>query len=99
MSELNIKHRTERIPGLTRSEIYQLDDIVYTEQFDDVTGARLFGAITMYDHIRVCLVAEDGTVNVNIPTNWVTNHEDMMSLIADVERLDAFISAVCKNYN
>lgn len=99
MSELKIKHRTERISGLVRSEIYELDDLVYTEQFDDISGQRLLGFITMYNNVRVCLVGEDGTLNVNIPTNWITNHNDMMDLIIDVQRLDAFISEVCDNYH
>ena len=99
MSESLIKHRTERIPDIARSEIYEFEDMVYTEMFDDVTGARMFGHVTMYNGIRVCSVHEDGTITMDMPTNWVTCHNDMVALSVDVQRLDFFITAVCNNYH
>lgn len=99
MNKCQIKHYTERIPGIVRNEVYEFEDIKYTERFDDSTGKRLFGTITMYDNITVCQINEDGSIVLDMPTAWVTNHRGMTELVADMERLDAFIAAVCKNYH
>lgn len=93
-----VKHYTERIPDIVRNEIYEFDDIRYVERFDDVTGERLFGSITMYNGVKVCSVNSDGSIVLDMPTSWVMSHKDMMSLVEDVNRLDAFIAIVCKNY-
>lgn len=95
----NLKYYTERIPDVMRNEIYELDDIRYVERFDDVTGKRLFGAITMYNGIKVCNVNEDGSISMCMPTDWITNHKGMMELVTDVQRLDKFIAMVCKKYS
>ena len=94
----NIEHHTERVPGLFRNEIYKRDDICYTEQFDDLTGERLFGNITMFDNIHVCNVHADGTITMNFPTSWVVGHKEMLILMDDIKRLDTFISDVCPAY-
>ena len=94
----NLKHYTERIPDVVRNEIYELDDIRYTERFDDITGERLFGAITMYNGVKVCSVNPDGSITLDMPTDWVMNHKGMMDLVTDVQRLDKFIAMVCKKY-
>jgi hypothetical protein len=94
-----IKHYTERIPDIVRNEVYELDDLRYVERFDDLTGERMFGSITMYNGITVCAVNADGSIALNMPTDWVTNHQGMVDLVVDVERLDAFIAEVCKNYH
>ena len=94
----NIKHHTERLPGVCSTEIYQLDDIEYKEMFDDLTGDRVSGSVTMYGGVRVCGVAADGTLIMNFPTGWVLGHKEMMLLIKDINRLDAFLAAVCKGY-
>lgn len=93
-----IVRRSECIPGILRNEIVELDDIAYTETFDDETGKRQFGYITMYNGVKVCLVGSDGKLSMNMPTNWVTNRNDLMKLQADIQRLDEFLSAVVKNY-
>lgn len=94
----NIKHHTEMLPGVCRTEIYQLADIEYREMFDDLTGDRLSGSITMYGGVHVCGVAADGTLIMNFPTGWVLGHKEMMLLIEDIKKLDCFLSAVCKEY-
>jgi hypothetical protein len=99
MSNPLIKHKTETIPGIVRSEIYELDDLKYVERFDEETGKRLLGEITMYDGVCVCRVNADGAIYVTLPTDWVTNHRGMMSLIEDIKRLDAFMADVCQNYH
>jgi hypothetical protein len=99
VNKSEIKHYTERLPGIVRNEIYECDDLKYIERFDDLTGERLCGTIAMYNNVTVCYVNENGSISLDMPTNWVTNHSDIMGLIADVERLDTFIAAVCKNYH
>ena len=94
----NIKHHTERLPGVCRTEVYQLEDIEYKEMFDDLTGDRVSGSVAMYDGVHVCGVAADGTLSMNFPTGWVFGHKEMMLLIEDIKRLDAFLAAVCKGY-
>ena len=66
--------------------------------FDDLTGDRVSGSVTMYGGVRVCGVAADGTLIMNFPTGWVLGHKEMMLLIKDINRLDAFLAAVCKGY-
>lgn len=95
----NIKHRTETVPGIIRNEIYELNDMIYVESFDDASGKRLFGDITMYGGIKVCSINEDGSIQMTMPTDWVTNHKSMMDLIMDVKRLDEFIATICKQYH
>lgn len=94
----SLKHYTERIPDIVRNEIYELGDIRYTERFDDITGERLFGTITMYNGIKVCSVNSDGSILLDMPTDWVMNHKGMMDLVVDVQRLDEFIAMVCEKY-
>ena len=94
----SITYRTERLPEVFRREIYELDDMAYTITYDDLTGERMLGEVTMYKGIRVCLVGADGVISMNMPTGWVTSHKEMVLLAEDVKRLDAFISAVCKEY-
>lgn len=94
----NIKHHTERLPGVCRTEVYQVADIVYKEMFDDLSGDRVSGNISMYDGIHVCGVGSDGTLNMNFPTGWVFGHKEMMLLVEDIKRLDEFLSAVCEGY-
>ena len=97
--ENKITHRTERIPGIVRNEIYELDDLRYTEQFDDVTNQRLMGYVEMYGNIRVCLVGEDGILSTNLPTGWVVSRKEMLLLKEDVDRLDKFLLLICENYD
>ena len=98
MNNLQIKHYTEGIPGIVRNEIYICDDMRYVERFDDLTGQRMFGEITMYNGIKVCGVNADGSISMRMPTDWVTSHDSMMRLVVDIERLDVFIAAVCNSY-
>jgi hypothetical protein len=98
MSDSQIKHLTERIPGIVRNEIYELNGMKYVERFDDETGVRLLGEITMYGGICVCRVGFDGSIFVTLPTDWVTNHSGMLKLIEDIKQLDAFLTDVCENY-
>ena len=98
VTDKRIKHYTERIPDIVRNEIYELDDMRYVERFDDITGERMFGTITMYNGVKVCSVNSDGSIVLDMPTNWVVNHNGMMSLVDDVNRLDEFIAMVCKKY-
>ena len=99
MNNPKIKHFTERIPDIVRNEIYEMDDLRYVERFDDITGERLFGEITMYDGVKVCRVNIDGSIALTMPTDWVTNHQGMVDLGIDIDRLDAFLKDVCKNYH
>ena len=98
MNKNQIKHHTKVLPGIVRNEVYEYEDIKYTERFDDVTGKRMFGMITMYNGVTVCHVHENGSIILEMPTNWVTNRKDVKDLVADIERLDEFLAAVCKNY-
>ena len=94
----NINHHTERLSGICRTEVYQLEDIEYKEMFDDLTGDRLSGSVTMYGGVHICGVGADGTLIMNFPTGWVFGHKEMMQLTEDIKRLDAFLAAVCKGY-
>ena len=98
VNDKKIKHYVECVPGVIRNEVYELDDMKYIESFDDCSGERLYGIVTMYDGVKVCAVNVDGTIMLTMPTNWVTNHRDMMNLVVDIDRLDAFITDVCKKY-
>lgn len=94
----SIVHRTERIPDILRNEIYELDDIVYTVSYDDLTGKRLYGHVDMFNGVRVCSVQEDGSICLTMPTEWVMNHKGMLHIINDIKRLDEFLTAVVDNY-
>ena len=94
MSELHITHYTKTLPGIIRKEIYECDDIQYIEEFDDLTGKRMVGEIKMYNGITVCYVTETGLLDLDFPTQWVSNRKDMMTLIDDLKRLDNFIAAI-----
>jgi hypothetical protein len=95
----HITHRSECIPGLIRSEVYEYKDIVYTEQHDDETGKMNYGHVTMYNGIHVCTVYVDGSIKLTMPTDLAIDHKGMMDLIADVQRLDEFLSVVVENYH
>lgn len=94
-----IKHRTERLPGVFRNEIYELNDMRYIEQFDDMTGKRMCGYIEMYGGVRVCLVGENGVLSTNIPTGWITCRKEMKLFQSDIEKLDKFLCEICKKYD
>lgn len=93
-----IQRRTEVLPGIFRQEIYTVDDLAYKEYFDDETGKRLYGHITMYNGVKVCNVLEDGTISLDMPLDWVVNHKLMLNLISDLTRLDDFLSMIYKDY-
>ena len=94
-----LNHRTERLPGVFRNEIYELDDMRYTEQFDDVSGQCICRYVDMYNDVRVCMIGPDGVLNTNIQTGWVTSRKEMLLLKEDIERLDQFLCLVCEKYN
>lgn len=94
-----IIHRTECIPGIIRNEIFEYEDIVYTESFDDETGVRMYGHITMYGGVQVCLVGADGGIAMSMPTTWVTDRKSMLVLQDDIKRLDEFLCMVVENYH
>jgi hypothetical protein len=94
-----ITHRTEGIPGLIRNEVYEYRDLIYTEQYDDETGKMMYGTVTMYDKFKVCTVYVDGSINLTMPMDLAQNHQGIMWLIKDIQRLDEFLAAVVKNYH
>jgi hypothetical protein len=98
-NQFEIKHYTKRLPGIVRNEVYEFKDIKYTESFDDLTGERMYGTISMYNDTTVCHVNQNGSIGLDMPMGLVTNHNDMTNLISDLERLDKFLAAVCKNYH
>jgi hypothetical protein len=93
-----LTHRTERLPGVFRNEIYEIDDIRYTEQFDDVSGQRICGYVDMYNGVRVCSISADGILNTDFPTGWVTSRKEMLLLKEDLDRLDQFLCMICEKY-
>lgn len=93
-----IEHTTGRVPGLFRTETYKLDDIVYSEAYDDLTGKMICGHVKMFGGVDVCAVYPDGSINMKMPQDLAINHKGVMDLIADIQRLDEFLSAVVKNY-
>lgn len=92
-----IKHWSECLPDIFRKEICELDDMKY-EVWYDHEGKKMMANVTMYNGIHVCQVSADGVLCMNMPTGWATDHKGMMDLIADIQRLDEFISAVVENY-
>lgn len=98
MNSKDIKHYTKTIPGIIRNEIYEYEDMKYIERFDDVSNERLYATVTMYDGVNVCVVYNDGKIALEFPTDWVTNKQDMQRLLSDMNRLDEFLSCMCKNY-
>lgn len=94
-----IIHRTECIPGLIRNEVYEYRDLIYTEQYDDETSKMMYGTVTMYDKLKVCTVYVDGSINLTMPMDLAKNHQGIMWLIEDIQRLDEFLAAVVKNYH
>lgn len=98
-TDLPIEHRSERLPGIMRQDIYQLHDIVYTEWYDDLSGQFLYGHITMYGNEKVCVVGPDGGISMNIPTGWIQDHKSMMMHIDDLKQLDTFLCVISDQYN
>lgn len=94
-----ILHRSERLPGIVRNEIYEYKDIVYTEQYDDETNEMIHGNVTMFDGLRVCSVYKDGSINISQFPNIAVNRKWLMTLIEDLQRMDEFLSVVVKNYH
>lgn len=94
-----ITHRSERIPEIARREIYTYEDIVYTELYDDVSGALVSGDVKMFGGVSVCTVYKDGSIKITIPTDLAFDHRGLMWLINDLQRLDEFLSAVVTNYH
>ena len=90
--------RSECIPGILRKEIHEFDDIVYSVDYDDLTGKMICGHVKMFGGVDVCSVYPDGSINMKMPQDLATNHKGVMDLIADIQRLDEFLSAVVKNY-
>ncbi len=93
-----IKHRTECIPGLVRQETYEYGDILYTEHYDEEAGKLITGNVKMYNGVDVCTVYPNGQIYLKIPTGLATNHNGVMLLIEDIQRLDEFLSTVVENY-
>ena len=89
-----LKHRTERVPGLMRNEIYEYEDMTYTERYDDETNKLMLAHITMYGDVQACNVWEDGSINFVLPTTWAVNRRMMLILIDDLKRLDEFLCVV-----
>lgn len=94
-----ITHRSECIPEIARRKIYTYEDIVYTELYDDVSGALVSGDVKMFDGVSVCTVYKDGSIKIKMPTDLAFDHRGLMWLIKDLQRLDEFLSAVVKNYH
>jgi hypothetical protein len=97
-TDFPIKHHSECLPGIMRQEIYQLYDMVYTERYDDLSEQFLYGNITMYGDVRVCMVGADGGISMNVPTGWITDHKSMMMLIDDLTQLDVSLSFISEQY-
>jgi len=95
--EQSIAHKTERLPGVLRKEIYTLDDMELVEYYDELTGDFYNGVVTMFNGIRVCTIASCG-ISVDVPMTLVTDHASMQQHINDLQRLDQFLSVVCKGY-
>ena len=96
---LPIEHRTESMPGVVRHEVYTLNDMEYTEQYDDFSGRFVTGKVTMFGNIKVCTVYPDGSIMLTMPTSQVHDHKGMMMLVDDLKKLDEFLSIICENYN
>lgn len=94
-----ISHRSEHLPGIVRNEIYEYEDIVYTEQYDDETGEMIHGNVTMFNGIHVCTVYKDGSINIGQFPNIAINRKWLMKLVEDLQRMDEFLSIVVKNYH
>ena len=99
IDKTQITRRSECLPGIVRYEIYEYKDIAYREQYDDETGKMVFGKVDMFGGVNVCTVYPNGSINVTIPTDTASNHERLMWLIEDLQRLDEFLSAVVENYH
>lgn len=96
--EQSIKHSSERLPGVLRKETYALDDMELVEYYDDLTGAFYSGTVTMFNGIKVCTVVNSG-ISVDVPMLQVADHASMQQHINDLQRLDQFLSVVCKGYH
>lgn len=94
---LPIQHSTQSLPGVLRVETYTLDDIELTEHYDDATGEFFFGDVSMFHGIKVGTVTAGG-ISLDVPMLRVTDHASMEQYIRDLQRLDAFLTAVCKIY-
>ena len=98
-TDLPIEHWSEGIPGIARTEKYQLGNMLYTEFYDGLSDKFLFGNITMFDHVKVCTVYPDGSISLTMPIDWVTNHKSMVQLLNDLKQLDKFLSLINHHYN
>ncbi len=93
-----IAHRTEHIPAIVRIKIYEYEDIVYKEHFDDITGDMMYGHVFMFDDVHVCTVYKNGSINLTLPDGVAYDHRSMIRLSNDLKRLDEFLTAVVENY-
>ena len=93
-----IKRRTECVPGLVRQEVYEYEDILYTELYDEEAGKLITGNVKMYNGVDVCTVYPNGQIFLKIPTGVAIDHKGVMLLIEDIQRLDEFLSTVVENY-
>ena len=96
--DLPLKHESKRIPGVLRHEIYKMDDITYTEQYDDITGKMNFAFVEICDGVQACNIWEDGSINFTMPMTWICNRQTMQYAIEELTRLDAFLSAISEGY-
>ena len=97
-TSLPIQHRTQSLPGVLRNETYTFDDMVLTEHYDDQTGEFFLGEISIFHGLKVGTVTASG-ISLNVPMLGVTDHTSMEQHIRDLQRLDAFLTAVCKAYH
>ena len=93
-----LKHRTERVPGLMRNEIYEYEDLTYTERYDDETNKLMLAHVTIYGDVHACNVWEDGSINFVFPTTWVVNRRMMLHFMDDLKRLDEFLCVISEAY-
>ena len=93
-----LKHRTERAPGFMRNEIYEYEDLTYTESYDDETGKLMLARVTIYGDVQACNVWEDGSINFVLPTTWVVNRKMLLYLMDDLKRLDEFLCVISEAY-
>lgn len=96
--DLPIKHRSDGVPGLAYTEVYELGDMVYTEWYDGLSKEFLHGKLEIYG-VNFCLISPEGDLSFEMPPLPIFNHKDMMSAIDDLKRIDEFLSVISVKYS
>jgi hypothetical protein len=94
-----LTHQSDGLPGIARREIYEYEDIVYTEMYDDISGELISGDVQMFNGVSVCKVYKDGSISFKLPTGIAYDHRSLMWLIKDIQRLDDFLSVAVEKYH